>query len=282
MSRRKKHKEHVNHERWLVSYADFITLLFAFFVVLYASAQVDNKKVVQISAAIQGGFQQMGVFSGTGDGSGKPGASSMAPEGSIPKLAHLVNDLSKQGPVHGEPRLPLSSVKKELEKSLGDEIRKHQVNLRVVPDGLVVSLSEVGFFNSGEAQLLPEAEPVLAHLAQVLAEGGFQIRVEGHTDDVPIHNAHYDSNWELSTARATSVVLMMVRKCGFEPNHLSVAGYAQYHPVDSNDSDDGRRKNRRVDLVIVALPADADPEVRTTQAVHKVGLRPVSTHPGSN
>jgi chemotaxis protein MotB len=284
MSRRKKHKEHVNHERWLVSYADFITLLFAFFVVLYASAQVDNKKVVQISAAIQGGFQQMGVFSGAGDGSGKPGGSSaLAPNSaSIPKLARLVNDLSKQGPVHGEPRLPLSSVKKELENSLGDEIRKHQVNLRVVPDGLVVSLSEVGFFNTGEAQLLPEAEPVLTHIAQVLAEGGFQIRVEGHTDNVPIHNAHYDSNWELSTARATSVVVMMVQKCGFEPNHLSVAGYAQYHPLEGNDSDEGRRKNRRVDLVIVALPADEDPPVRTTQAAHKPVLRPASVRRKSN
>ncbi len=280
MSRRKRHREHVNHERWLVSYADFITLLFAFFVVLYASAHVDNKKVVQMSAAIQGGFQQLGVFSGSGDGTGSQAGSASAP-GTTPKLAKLVNDLSA-GPVHGEPRLPLSSVKKELEKSLGDEIRKHQVDLRVVPDGLVVSLREVGFFNTGEAQLLPEAEPVLTHIAQVLAEGGYQIRVEGHTDDIPIHNAHYDSNWELSTARATSVVLMMVQKCGFEPDHLSVAGYAQYHPVDTNNDDDGRRKNRRVDLVIVALPADTDPDVRRTQTVHRVALRPVSTRPITN
>jgi chemotaxis protein MotB len=281
MSRRKRHREHVNHERWLVSYADFITLLFAFFVVLYASAQVDNKKVVQMSAAIQGGFQQLGVFSGTGDGMGGQ-SGSVSAEGTAPKLAKLVNDLSKQGPVHGEPRLPLSAVKKELEKSLGDEIRKHQVDLRVVPDGLVVSLREVGFFNTGDAQLLPEAEPVLAHIAQVLAEGGYQIRVEGHTDDIPIHNVHYDSNWELSTARATSVVLMMVQKCGFGPDHLSVAGYAQYHPVDTNNTDDGRRKNRRVDLVIVALPADADPDVERTQTIHRVALRPVSTRSVTN
>jgi chemotaxis protein MotB len=256
MSRRKKHKQHVNHERWLVSYADFITLLFAFFVVLYATTHVDNKKVKQVSAAIQGGFQELGAFSGT-----KGGGDS----GSIPKLARLVNDISK-GPVHGEPRLPLSQVKKDLEKSLGDEIRKRQVDIHVVPDGLVVSLREVGFFNTGEAQLLPEAEPVLTHIAQVMADGGFQIRVEGHTDDIPIHNAHYDSNWELSTARATEVVLMMVRKCGFAPDHLSVAGYAQYHPVETNVSDEGRRKNRRVDLVIVALPSDADPEVHTARA----------------
>ncbi len=255
MSRRKKHKEHANHERWLVSYADFITLLFAFFVVLYATTHVDNKKVVQVSAAIQGGFQQLGAFSG--QGSGTPGTA--------PKVARLVNDLSK-GPVHGEPRLPLSQVKKDLEKSLGEEIRKHQVEMRLVPDGLVVSLREVGFFNTGDAQLLPEAEPVLTHIAQVLAEGGFQIRVEGHTDDVPIHNAHYDSNWELSTARATEVVLMMVQKCGFEPDHLSVAGYAQYRPMESNGTEDGRRRNRRVDLVIVSLPPSAESQTQVAEA----------------
>jgi chemotaxis protein MotB len=261
MSRRKKHKEHVNHERWLVSYADFITLLFAFFVVLYATTHVDNKKVSQVSAAIQGGFQQMGAFSGDGKGTGIPD------DGTPPKLAHLINDLSKAGPVHGEPRLPLSQVKKDLEKSLGDEIRKRQVELRVVPDGLVVSLREVGFFRTGEAQLLPEAEPVLTHIAHVLAKEGFQIRVEGHTDDIPIHNAHYDSNWELSTARATEVVLMMVQKCGFGPDHLSVAGYAQYRPVESNDTDEGRRKNRRVDLVIVSLPPAAiEPQTQVAEA----------------
>jgi chemotaxis protein MotB len=259
MSRRKKHKEHVNHERWLVSYADFITLLFAFFVVLYATTHVDNKKVSQVSAAIQGGFQQMGAFSGTGGGTGAPD------NGTMPKVAKLVNDLSK-GPVHGEPRLPLSQVKKDLEKSLGDEIRKHQVEMRVVPDGLVVSLREVGFFRTGEAQLLPEAEPVLTHIAKVLSEGGFQIRVEGHTDDIPIHNQHYDSNWELSTARATEVVLMMVGKCGFEPDHLSVAGYAQYRPVESNVTDEGRRRNRRVDLVIVSLPPAAEPQTQVAEA----------------
>ena len=126
MSRRKKHKEHVNHERWLVSYADFITLLFAFFVVLYATTHVDNKKVKQVSAAIQGGFQELGAFSAA-----KAGSDS----GSIPKVARLVNDISK-APVHGEPRLPLSQVKKDLEKSLGDEIRKRQVDIHVVPDGL--------------------------------------------------------------------------------------------------------------------------------------------------
>ena len=242
--RRRKSESHSSHERWLVSYADFITLLFAFFVVLYASSQVDKKKMVQVAAAIQGGFRQMGVFS-------------PAPANAPAQPGQLVNDLSKPAaPDH--PEIPLSQVKTELERALSAEISKHQVEMRSVPDGLVVSLREVGFFNTGEAKLLPGAEPVLAHVAQVLATGGFQIRVEGHTDDVPIRNARYHSNWELSTARATEVVLMMVQKSGFRPDRVSVAGYAQYRPVAGNDTEEGRRRNRRIDLVVVALtPAAA-------------------------
>jgi len=238
MSRRRKHAAHPSHERWLVSYADFITLLFAFFVVLYASSQVDKKKMMQVAAAIQGGFRQMGVFPTT------PAATASRP-------AQLVNDLEKKEPA--APEVPLSQVKSELERALSLEISKHQVEMRSVPDGLVVSLREVGFFNTGEADLLPGAQPVLTHIAQVLGAGGFQIRVEGHTDDVPIHNSRYHSNWELSTARATEVVLMMVQKSGFPADRISVAGYAQYHPVASNETEEGRRRNRRIDVVVVAV-----------------------------
>ncbi len=265
MSRRRRKPAHANHDRWLVSYADFITLLFAFFVVLYATAQVDNRRVVQVAAAIKSGFQEMGAFSGTGQAAPPTAGSSTGP--AAPQLVKLINDLSKPDPAHAEPRVPLSQVKSELEKSLGDEIRKRQVELRVIPDGLVVSLREVGFFNTGEAQLLPEALPVLTHIAQVLAQGGFEIRVEGHTDDVPIHNQKYSSNWELSTARATEVVVMMVEQCGFEPDHVSVAGYAQYRPVASNGTEDGRRKNRRIDLVIVSGPATAESQPNLAKVI---------------
>ena len=256
MSRRKKHGGHANHERWLVSYADFITLLFAFFVVLYATAQVDNKKVKQVAAAIQGGFQQMGVFTASAQAAaGKGEAVPPAP----PAAPQVVNDLAPQAAAAAVSKIPLSQVKKELEAVLGAELRRHEVEMRVVPDGLVVSLPEVGFFKSGEAQPLPEALPVLTHVAQALAGRGYEIRVEGHTDDVPIHNSKYKSNWELSTARATQVVLVMVNQCGFQPGRVSVAGYAQYRPVASNDSEAGRRRNRRVDLVIISGQSAAEP-----------------------
>ena len=274
MSRRKRHTAHANHERWLVSYADFITLLFAFFVVLYASSQVDKRKMGQVAAAIQGGFQQMGVFSGSGPApGGRPQDASAF--SSAPPATEVVNDLVKPDSTSAKSVVPLSQVKSQLEQALSDEISKHIVEMRLAPDGLVVSLREVGFFNTGEAQPLTGAQQVLTHIAQVLGKAGFQLRVEGHTDDVPIHNAHYHSNWELSTARATQVVLMMVQKCGFQPERISVAGYAQYHPVAVNDTEEGRRRNRRIDLVVIAAPPGAAPPADKLPA--DLGLIPTPT-----
>jgi chemotaxis protein MotB len=169
----------------------------------------------------------------------------------------VINDLSSNGRVAGDSGIPLSEIRKQLEAALGDELQKHHVDLRVTPGGLVVSLREVGFFDSGEAVLLPQAEPTLARVASALSARNFEVRVEGHTDDVPIHNSSYRSNWDLSTARATEVVNMLVSNYDFKPERISVAGYAQYRPIASNDTEEGRRKNRRIDLVIVSTPPEA-------------------------
>jgi chemotaxis protein MotB len=239
MSRRKK-QEHVNHERWLVSYADFITLLFAFFVVLYASSQVDNKKVARVSAAIHGAFEELGVFTGSG-----------------PILAQqqlTVANLSANKP--GGPGKgfgpDINRLKQDLEQALGEQIKKHEIEMRVTPEGLVVSLREVGFFNSGEAVLLSDGQSTLTRIAKVLNDKGFQIRVEGHTDNVPIHTGQFKSNWELSTTRATEVVSLLIEQHGFDPRLVSAAGYSEYWPIASNETEDGRKVNRRVDIVVVA------------------------------
>jgi chemotaxis protein MotB len=142
-------------------------------------------------------------------------------------------------------------LKKELETELGEEIRNKKVQMRVGPDGLVVSLREIGFFASGEAKLLPEAKPTITRLAKILEEKDLEVRVEGHTDNIPIHTARFSSNWELSTARATEVVLMLVHEYGFDPSDVSVAGYAEYRPLFPNDTEDGRKANRRIDLVVL-------------------------------
>lgn len=254
MSRRKKQHGHVNHERWLVSYADFITLLFAFFVVLYSSSQMDKKKLVRVSAAIQGAFQQLGVFAGSTQGSVVRIEAAPAGLGQVNSLDSglMTSNMHNTGAGSGGQGVDLTKLKRDLEDALGDQIKKHEIDMRVTPEGLIVSLSEVGFFNSGDAQLLEDGESTLTRIAKILNDKGFQIRVEGHTDNVPIHNARFQSNWELSTARATQVVALLVERHGFDPRLISAAGYSQYRPLASNETEDGRRTNRRVDLVIVS------------------------------
>lgn len=138
-------------------------------------------------------------------------------------------------------------------KALGKEMDRQEIVMRITPEGFVISLHELGFFNSGEAQLLPGAAEKIKRLALVLKQYGLDMRVEGHSDNVPIHNASFTSNWELSTARATVVAMMLLNDSGFDPKGLSIAGYAQYHPAESNDTPQGRRANRRVDIVVLSV-----------------------------
>jgi chemotaxis protein MotB len=247
MSRRRRTQPHPHHDRWLVSYADFITLLFAFFVVLYASSQMDRKKVVQVSAAIKGAFEQLGAFSGN--------ATDVHAQQPLDTAALTVVAPRADKPGIAIPEDPFPDVNKlrsDLQDALGEQIQKHEIEIHATPEGLVVSLREIGFFNSGEATLLAEGKATLTRIAGVLLEKGFQIRVEGNTDNVPIHTGRFKSNWELSTARATEVVSLLVEQHGFDPTLISAAGYSEFRPVASNDTEEGRKQNRRVDLVIVA------------------------------
>jgi len=240
MNRRRRSTDHVSHERWLVSYADFITLLFAFFVVLFASSQVDKHKVVQLSAAIQEAFRQMGVFQNPGAGVAVVGPDSL--HGARGEPANLTV---------APPASGMDALKKQVADALGPELERHEVVLKIKPDGLVVSLREIGFFDSGSAELRPGSEAAVQRLADVLRAQPNYIRIEGHTDNVPIHNSHFASNWELSTARATEMIRLFITQYGFPSLRLSAAGYAEFHPVADNDSGDGRAQNRRVDIVIL-------------------------------
>jgi len=143
-------------------------------------------------------------------------------------------------------------LRQQLESAMGQELKDHEVVMRVTPEGFVISLSELGFFNSGQAALLPGAAPKLQRIAKVLSLHGLDLRVEGHSDDQPIHTAQFRSNWELSTARAMAVMTLLVDESGFDPQKISVAGYGQYRPIATNATPEGRKSNRRVDLVVVA------------------------------
>jgi chemotaxis protein MotB len=145
----------------------------------------------------------------------------------------------------------LSSLRQELEDALASEINKNEVAVTVGPDGLVVSLREIGFFDSGSAKIRETSLSAFSRIAWLLAERPYRIRIEGHTDNKPIHNAQFSDNWDLSTSRATELVRLLIVKYGFSPERLSAAGYAEYHPANSNDTSEARAQNRRVDIVIL-------------------------------
>jgi chemotaxis protein MotB len=250
MRRKKPNRPRMNHERWLVSYADFITLLFAFFVVLYASAQVDQRKIGRLAAAIQEAFRDLGVF---------PSANRAVDTMQLPKLEALqameqlkhtpgTNDIRYED----SEREDLVALENELKQALAVEIAIHAVSLHREVEGLVISLREFGFFDSGSAAIRPAAIPALDRIASILALRSCRLRIEGHTDNVPIHTESMASNWELSTARATELVRLLIVRYRLSPERLSAAGYAQYHPISSNATAQGRAQNRRVDIVILS------------------------------
>ena len=249
MRRRTQPEEPMNHDRWLVSYSDLITVLFALFVVLFASSYRDNQVIRKLSTAIHIGFQQLGAFQGQ-QIEGRDSNSNLpteVPAGSAP----VTGETAAKGTLSTAPAVDFVQLRQQLEAAISEEIRNREVVMRVTPEGFVISLNDVGFFNSGQAVLMPGAAGKLRRIATVLAEHGLDLRVEGHSDDQPIHTAQFRSNWELSTARAMAVLMLLVDDSGIDPKKVSIAGYGQYRPVADNATPEGRRLNRRVDLVVV-------------------------------
>jgi chemotaxis protein MotB len=262
MSRRRRPRAPSNHERWLVSYADFITLLFAFFVVLYASSQVDKRKVGKLSAAIQVAFQQLGVFPASTRQIPLDSSESM-PLSAVQAIENVKGNAGlgriasppEDSPAAVSEETDLATLQGQLREALHYEIALREVTLHRETDGLVISLQEFGFFDSGAANIKPESLAAIDRIASILAIRTYKLRIEGNTDNVPIHTAQMASNWELSTARATELVRLLILRHRFPPERLAAAGYAEYHPVASNLTAQGRAQNRRVDIVILAASA---------------------------
>jgi chemotaxis protein MotB len=247
MRQKQNHPEHPNHERWLVSYADFITLLFAFFVVMYAMSQVDVKKMGRLSKAMQSAFDTR-VFDA---GSKKLNLAEGVPEGvAEPKIMESISPLVS-------PSQPtFDKLQKKIETKLVQERFQDKVKFKQDKRGLVISLVEAGFFNPGEAEIKGSSLKIVDSIAQSILPIRNQIRVEGHTDNTPIHNIRFPSNWELSTARATNVIAYLTANYAFSPLRLSAAGYGEFRPVASNNQAEGRAANRRVDIVILNEAAE--------------------------
>src|SRR5271155_1640138 len=248
--------------------------MFAFFVVLYSSAQIDKRKAGQLAVAIQVAFQQMGIFD---DASTKVALASADPTPIADvqiienvKRLQTLGRLPLAAPAETVDRAKMDELQEKLEDALALQIGDRIISVKRNKEGIVVSLREAGFFQSGSTQLGPQTVPALAAIVKIIGPEKMNIRIEGHTDNVPIHNGKYDSNWELSTARATEIIKLFITKFALAPNRLSASGYGEYYPTASNDTAEGRATNRRVDLVILNSFSDAGvptPTVITPDAI---------------
>ena len=228
------HRGRSGHDRWLVSYADFTTLLFAFFVTMYAMSSVGAGSGDSSWSPLPSPLQ---LSAQSGDSSPWPSLSSrpllVAPARAVPAAA------------------PLEDVRIALMAVLADAVTAGRVEVIQDPRGLVLSLPEAATFRTGSAEVTPRAEDLIAQVARSLTPLTNALRIEGHTDDMPIRTSRYRSNWELSTARASSVVAFLIGRARMPPARLSAAGYAEFHPLVPNDSAEHRARNRRVDIIVV-------------------------------
>ena len=255
---RKKHgeEEHENLERWLVSYADFITLLFAFFVVMYAISMVNEGKYRVLSDALVSAFHKT-----PGDSGGAHVAVNAIPGAVLqlpvirPQLAQQKADAAKR-----ENREKMKNIAQDVAAALAPLVQSGQVRVTEGALGITIDINASLLFQPGDARLSQEAIRALSAVAQVIASADFPITVEGHTDDTPISTAQFPSNWELSGVRASSVVRLMIDR-GVGSRRFTAIGYADQRPVGDNATPEGRARNRRVAIFLESKVPDSGVDV---------------------
>jgi chemotaxis protein MotB len=261
---RKKQEERVNHERWLVSYADFITLLFAFFGVLFATSQTDKSKAQAVSDSVKKALEGDSfnnvvnvILGGNLDRIGQANAQKKGPGGDVRQVKP---DDKKSRPMVG--LMPSLDI---LRKQLAPEIKAGKVQISMVPRGLAISFTQAVLFPSGGDEIAAETYPIIRKIAEAMQKIPNPARMEGHTDAVPIHNSRFRSNWELSAARSIAL-LESIKTFGVAQDRLCIGGYGDTNPVDDNGTEQGRAKNRRVDIIILnETGLKGEPEKRSPQ-----------------
>lgn len=233
-SRRKQHEEHENHERWLVSYADFITLMFAFFVVMFASSQADKAKTQALSEALDKAFSEGAISS---------------------KLKEMMGSKpskpAKATPITKESIDALTGALEALTKELETDIKAGKLQVSMESRGLVISLKQATFFPSGDDTVSPAGYGIIEKVARTIVKVPNPVRLEGHTDALPINNGRFKNNWELSAARSIAMLQLLTTRFQVPINRVAVVGYADTVAIDSNSTEEGRARNRRVDITVL-------------------------------
>jgi chemotaxis protein MotB len=264
MLRRKRAEIHVNQERWLVSYADFITLLFAFFVVMYSISQVNEAKYRVLSDTFEQAFQTPGHLPSPKDGTLDPESSINPIQVGQPARTTATTVIDVRSEHIGDPVKSHRVVDDFVELSelfserFGDLIEEQLVTVASNELWLQIELKDSILFASASAEPSPRARTIFNEIAQILKDYPNPVQVEGHTDNLPINSTRYPSNWELSTARASAIVKWLAEH-GVDPVRLSAVGFGEYQPLADNSTPEGRAQNRRVTLMIAkrALPRPA-------------------------
>lgn len=268
MARKKHHDEgHENAERWLLTYADLITLLMVFFVVMFAMSRADPAKFSKLSVALQQAFR-VEVLRGNNPTSinGDDGASA--------RSTIIQDQIAQQvwSQTDSQVVTALAALNDAMRDLPQPQNTERNVEVGAGRDGIVISLSGSALFDSGRADLKPDGVMLLDTLAPQLRELPNEIRIEGHTDSVQISTPLFPSNWELSSSRATTVARRLIEYGRVKANRVIAAGYGDSRPAASNDTREGRARNRRVDLVIIASPAQTQATLQSTG----VGQAPTS------
>lgn len=252
MARKKKHEEHANHERWLVSYADFITLLFAFFVVMYSVSEIDKKKMVAVTESVAFAFGMPGHDRKT--------ALFVHERGGPSPMSDRADALDSRGVLLPEgERIELKGLLTRIAAELTPIVRQgalpEGVQLTISDRGLLIRLADVKFFDAGGAMLRPEALPALDAIGARIRETGRSVKVQGHSDNMTLgRGSTYATNWELAATRAVSVVRYFHEATKIPPEKLTVSTFGQYRPIADNKSPAGRARNRRIDILVEASP----------------------------
>lgn len=273
--RRQHHEEHENHERWLVSYADFITLLFAFFVVMYSISSVNEGKYRVLTETLSAVFKVEPRSNNPIQIGDRPRSMTAMPVGPLaPKEAD--SNSTGESDAEGQQKLGAGTdgegasedrfkqdgtamrIADELQISLQEYIDNDLLRITREGERIEIEMKEKMLFPSGEARLSHDALRALREMAKTLARIPSKLQVEGHTDNVPIATSAFPSNWELSAARAASVVHFMARS-GVDPLRMTAIGMGEHHPITTNDTVKGRASNRRVTIVVLADPNDQAP-----------------------
>ena len=233
----KKNGESAGAPAWMVTYGDLVTLLMCFFVLLFAFSEIDAQKFEAVMQSFKG---SAGVLSGGTTLSDSPLVFTGMPESNT-SLETTDSQV-------------LDTLKKEVESQLKDANIELEITAEVMNRGLLIRFPDNALFDSGNAELKEPAMEALTVIGNILLEEPFierVISVEGHTDNVPMRSAKFPSNWELSTTRATNVIRFFLDEVGITPKRLSASGYGEYYPIATNETEDGRSQNRRVDIVVM-------------------------------